>query len=96
MGDDDDFTYYLKPIVARQLLEYGKEYTVVNTYLETDIEIGMLAIEGQSKIGDEYEDFHGFPAFLFEELEPVSYEDRKKRRDAWYDKLTEEYPLDDL
>lgn len=96
MGDYDDFTYYLKPIVAGQLLEYGKEYTLVNTYLETDIEIGMLAIEGQPEIGSEYEDFHGFPAFLFEELEPVSYEDRKKHRDAWYDKLTEEYTLDDL
>lgn len=85
MGDEDDFLYYLNPIVALQLLEPGNEYTIVNTYLETDIEIGMLALEGQPEITNDPEGFHGFPAFLFEELAPVSYEVRKNNRDDWWD-----------
>ncbi len=92
MCDVDDFTYYLKPIVAKQLLEAGKEYIIVKTYLESDINIGMVVIYGQPEYESDYKGFHGFPAFLFEELAPRTFMERKKHRDDWWEHELEDDP----
>lgn len=90
MCDVDDFTYYLRGIIRDGLLEAGREYDLVDTYVEMDVEFGMVELREQPEDGDEFEDFHGFPAFLFEEVRPVSLEERKKNRDNYWKQFEEE------
>ena len=85
ISEDDDFTYYLRAIVRDKLLEAGKEYRLVGTYIEQDMEFGMVTWEGQPEDSAEWEGFHGFPAFLFEELQPVTASTRHENADAFWE-----------
>ena len=85
MTEDDDFTFYLRAIARDELLEAGKEYKLTDTYLEGDMEFGMVVIEGGPEYSDEWEGFHGFPAFLFEELDPVSVDERRANIKSYWE-----------
>lgn len=100
VGDEDDFTYYLRAITREHLLEEGKEYKLLDTYLEGDLEFGMVVLDGEPEESDDWEGFHGFPAFLFEEQEPVSVGEREKNKDAFWtaelEELKESEELEEL
>lgn len=90
----DDFTYYLRGIIRDGLLEEGKEYDLVDTYIEQDVEFGMVVLKDQPEVGEEFESFHGFPAFLFEEVEEISVAEREKSKDEYWKRIEEEYGVE--
>ncbi len=64
------------------LLEEGKEYTLKKAGIDWDTDMGLVWI---NEIGNDY----GFPAFLFEELGPVSAEKRRQSFEKWGKDLRE-------
>ena len=90
MCDVDDFTYYLRAIVARGLLKEGEEYELEDTYVEGDVRFGMVSLKGEPENEGIREGFHGFPAFLFEEMQTFSVEERQRNIDAYWKKNDDE------
>lgn len=62
-------------------LEEGKEYTLKEAGIDWDTDMGLVWIE-------EIDNDYGFPAFLFEEFEPVSVEKRKRSFGEWRQQLS--------
>lgn len=77
--DIDDITYYLDDVLENGGLIAGKEYTLVNADFDYDVDMGLVWVK-------EVESENGIPAFLFEELKPVSAKTRVKN----WDKLLED------
>ena len=61
-------------------LKAGKEYTLDKAGIDYDSDLGLVWIE-------EIKNDYGFPAFLFEELAPVSSEKRMKSYKEWRSRL---------
>ena len=62
------------------LLEEGKEYTLKKAGIDWDTDLGLVWLE-------EIDNDYGYPAFLFEELAPVSVATRKHSFEEWEKKL---------
>ena len=76
--DIDDITYYLDDVLEEGGLTAGKEYTLTNAGFDYDVEMGLVWVK-------EVESENGIPAFLFEELKPVSAETRVKNWDKQFE-----------
>lgn len=81
--DLDDFTYYLQAIVENGALTVGKEYKLVDAYPESDVEFGIVEIMMDDEV-------IAVPAFLFEELKPITLEKRKKSIEEYWKKIDAE------
>ena len=65
------------------LLKEGKEYTLKKVGIDWDTDLGLVWLE-------EIDNDYGYPAFLFEELAPVSAFARRQSFDAWERQLHEQ------
>ena len=65
------------------LLEEGREYTLKKAGIDYDTDLGLVWIK-------EIDNDYGYPAFLFEELTPVSVKRREESYKAWLDQLDSE------
>ena len=65
------------------LLEEGKDYTLKKAGMDYDTDLGLVWIE-------EIDNDYGYPAFLFEELSPISANRRKESYKTWLEQLDSE------